>query len=135
MMIYTSGDWMVKPGREEEFIEAWHDLAEWTAAEIAPGAPATLLRDAMNLPTFGALDHGTAMSRSLRGGKARASWRGLGGFANFLTDSRPTPWMWSLTWAARCREPSVRAASGFQAIVVGQPHHVPGKNGIAAPIS
>jgi hypothetical protein len=24
----------------------------------------------MNLPTFGALDHGTAMSRSLRGGKA-----------------------------------------------------------------
>jgi hypothetical protein len=33
-MIYTSGDWMVKPGREEEFIEAWHDLAEWTAAEI-----------------------------------------------------------------------------------------------------
>jgi hypothetical protein len=24
-MIYTSGDWMVKPGREEEFIEAWHD--------------------------------------------------------------------------------------------------------------
>ncbi len=44
-MIYTSGDWMVKPGREEEFIEAWHDLAEWTAAEIAPGAPATLLHD------------------------------------------------------------------------------------------
>jgi heme-degrading monooxygenase HmoA len=45
MMIYTSGDWMVKPGREEEFIEAWHDLAEWTATEIAPGAPAMLLRD------------------------------------------------------------------------------------------
>jgi heme-degrading monooxygenase HmoA len=45
MMIYTSGDWMVKPGREEEFIEAWHDLAEWTATEIAPGASAMLLRD------------------------------------------------------------------------------------------
>lgn len=44
-MIYTSGDWMVKPGQEEEFIEAWNDLAEWTAAEIAPGAPAMLLRD------------------------------------------------------------------------------------------
>ncbi len=49
-MIYTSGDWLVKPGREEEFIEAWHDLAEWTAAEIAPGAPAMLLRDRDELP-------------------------------------------------------------------------------------
>jgi heme-degrading monooxygenase HmoA len=44
-MIYTSGDWLVKPGREEEFIEAWHELAEWTAAEIAPGARAMLLHD------------------------------------------------------------------------------------------
>jgi heme-degrading monooxygenase HmoA len=45
MMIYTSGDWFVKPGREGEFIEAWHDLADWTAADIVPGARAVLLRD------------------------------------------------------------------------------------------
>jgi len=44
-MIYTSGDWFVKPGREEDFIEAWNDLAVWTAADIAPGARAVLLRD------------------------------------------------------------------------------------------
>jgi hypothetical protein len=92
-MIYTSGDWMVKPGREEEFIEAWHDLAEWTAPRLLQERPPRCCATAMNLPTFGALDHGTAMSRSLLGGKARGSWRGLGGFANFLTDSRPTPWI------------------------------------------
>ena len=105
-MIYTSGDWMVKPGREEE-------SSSRPGTTLRSGRPPRLLQErpprccatAMNLPTFGALDHGTAMSRSLRGGKARVSWRGLGGFANFLTDSRPTPWMWSLTWAARCREP------------------------------
>ena len=44
-MLYTSGDWFVKPGREEEFINAWRDLAQWTAAEFAPKARAMLLRD------------------------------------------------------------------------------------------
>ena len=44
-MLYTSGTWMVKAGREQEFVEAWSDLARWTAAEIAPGARAMLLRD------------------------------------------------------------------------------------------
>jgi len=44
-MIYTSGDWLVKPGREEEFIDAWRDLAEWTAAETTQGTRAVLLHD------------------------------------------------------------------------------------------
>ena len=44
-MLYSSGTWFVKAGREEEFVEAWSELARWTAAEIAPGARAMLLRD------------------------------------------------------------------------------------------
>ena len=44
-MVYTSGTWVVKTGREEEFIQAWDELATWTAAEISPGARAMLLRD------------------------------------------------------------------------------------------
>jgi len=73
-MIYTSGDWMVKPGRDEEFIEAWHDLAEWTAAEMAPGAPATLLRDRdepAHFRSFGPWDSDEQV----------AAWRQSEGFA------------------------------------------------------
>ena len=32
--IYTSGSWVVKEGREQEFIDAWRELAQWTKGEI-----------------------------------------------------------------------------------------------------
>lgn len=44
MTIYTLGIWTVKPGHEDEFIDAWRDLATRTAAEF-PAPTATLLRD------------------------------------------------------------------------------------------
>jgi hypothetical protein len=34
---YTHGVWKVKPSREEEFVAAWTELAEWTAREV-PGS-------------------------------------------------------------------------------------------------
>jgi len=34
---YTFGVWIVRPGREEDFVAGWRELAEWTAAN-APGA-------------------------------------------------------------------------------------------------
>ena len=43
--IYTSGSWRVKAGREDEFVAAWRDLAEWTLAEVPGAIWATLLRD------------------------------------------------------------------------------------------
>lgn len=43
--LYTSGRWTVVPGQEEEFVAAWRELAEWTAAEIPGSAWATLLQD------------------------------------------------------------------------------------------
>jgi heme-degrading monooxygenase HmoA len=44
MSIYTLGVWTVKPGREDDFIEAWNAMAMATAADF-PGASAMLLRD------------------------------------------------------------------------------------------
>jgi heme-degrading monooxygenase HmoA len=44
MAIYTLGVWTVRPGAEDEFIEAWRDMAARTAADF-PGATAVLLRD------------------------------------------------------------------------------------------
>jgi len=69
---YTMGNWVAKPGREEEFVAAWLELAEWTKREI--GAPsATLLRD-IGDPTrfvsFGPWDSLEAID----------AWRALPGF-------------------------------------------------------
>jgi heme-degrading monooxygenase HmoA len=34
--LYTSGDWHVKEGSEQAFVELWRELAEWTVENI-PG--------------------------------------------------------------------------------------------------
>jgi quinol monooxygenase YgiN len=43
--LYTHGVWIAKPGREDEFVAAWSELAEWTERDVAPAAIGTLLRD------------------------------------------------------------------------------------------
>ena len=42
--VYTVGTWVVKPGREREFVDAWDGLARWTV-ESGFGSTGTLLRD------------------------------------------------------------------------------------------
>jgi heme-degrading monooxygenase HmoA len=39
---YSSGEWLVRPGSEEEFIEAWTSFIEWSL-DNAPGAESFLL--------------------------------------------------------------------------------------------
>ena len=51
-MVWTSGTWNVKPGREDEFVTAWHEFASWSSATFAPGATAWLLRDRDRPGTF-----------------------------------------------------------------------------------
>jgi quinol monooxygenase YgiN len=46
--IYTSGNWVVKEGREQEFVDAWRELAEWTKGEIEGAGNPRLLRDRDN---------------------------------------------------------------------------------------
>lgn len=44
-MPYSSGTWIVKPGREEEFTQAWGEFAAWTVEEVEGALWAVLLRD------------------------------------------------------------------------------------------
>lgn len=41
---YTFGRWRVKAGREEEFVAAWKEFADWTAMQ-GLASSAKLLRD------------------------------------------------------------------------------------------
>jgi heme-degrading monooxygenase HmoA len=43
--LYACGIWTVKPGSEQQFVDAWSELAEWTGAEVAGSSWAKLLRD------------------------------------------------------------------------------------------
>jgi heme-degrading monooxygenase HmoA len=46
MSVYTMGIWLVKAGREDEFVAAWQEMAEWTMREVEGAEPGgTLLRD------------------------------------------------------------------------------------------
>ncbi len=45
MKPYTHTLWVVRPGREEEFLRLWEELANWTIEENFAQS-ATLLRDA-----------------------------------------------------------------------------------------
>jgi heme-degrading monooxygenase HmoA len=42
---YTHGVWTVKPGREEQFVAAWTEFADWTGREVPGSAWAKLMRD------------------------------------------------------------------------------------------
>jgi quinol monooxygenase YgiN len=46
MEAYTSGEWHVKPGKEEEFTRVWQQFAEDSGGQYASNAWAILLRDA-----------------------------------------------------------------------------------------
>ena len=43
-MTYSHTRWTVKPGLEDEFVQAWNELARWTFSAAAPTQGA-LLRD------------------------------------------------------------------------------------------
>jgi heme-degrading monooxygenase HmoA len=42
--LYTCGTWTVTPGREDEFVAAWEELARWTAEHIPGARWATLVQ-------------------------------------------------------------------------------------------
>jgi heme-degrading monooxygenase HmoA len=43
--LFTHGRWVVKPGREDAFVAAWRDFAEWTVANVEGSSNGWLLRD------------------------------------------------------------------------------------------
>jgi quinol monooxygenase YgiN len=52
MAAYTSGEWHVKPGREQEFVDGWKEVADWVTKEFDPTGWAKLLRDKENPGRF-----------------------------------------------------------------------------------
>lgn len=42
--VWTLARWEVVPGREDDFVRVWQNLADWTLSEF-PSASGTLLRD------------------------------------------------------------------------------------------
>jgi heme-degrading monooxygenase HmoA len=45
---WASGDWEVKEGKEEEFVERWKDWLGWSSQNVAGFVSATLIRDVEN---------------------------------------------------------------------------------------
>jgi heme-degrading monooxygenase HmoA len=43
--VWTHGVWTVQPGREEEFVAAWTEMASQGMSTLAPVEPPVLLRD------------------------------------------------------------------------------------------
>jgi len=79
---YTHGVWTVKPGREDDFIGAWREFAEWSKRS-APGALwARLLRDSAQPNRF--ISVGPWASPD-----AIAAWRAMPGWQERIARIRP----------------------------------------------
>lgn len=45
---YTSGNWLVREGQEEEFIRSWKEFAQWSAKNISGNSDYQLIAEAKN---------------------------------------------------------------------------------------
>ena len=70
---YTHGVWRVKPGRADDFVAAWAELAEWTAQPVSGARRATLLRDLADSDRFVSFGPWESL-------EAIEAWRSLEGF-------------------------------------------------------
>ena len=50
--LFSSGHWLVKPGKEAEFISAWDTFAQWTVQTQAGAGSGHLLQDTANSRSF-----------------------------------------------------------------------------------
>jgi heme-degrading monooxygenase HmoA len=71
--LYTCGSWTVIPGREDDFVAAWADLAGWTKANVEGAGWAELVQDTEQpnrFLTFGPWESAAAIE----------AWRASDGF-------------------------------------------------------
>ena len=73
MSVHALNVWIVKEGREDEFVARWQALAQWTIDEGIGASHATLVRDSANLRRF--VSFGPWGSE-----EAVARWRASAGF-------------------------------------------------------
>ena len=80
--VWTHAVWVVQPGREDDFVDAWSALGDWTVTEF-PAATGTLLRDRDDPRTF--ISFGPWVDAD-----AAAAWRSSDGFARHVAVIRET---------------------------------------------
>ena len=71
--LFTHGRWVVKDGMEDEFVQLWQDLADWTAQNVEGTSWAVLVQDrddSREFRSFGPWDSLEAIE----------AWRGASGF-------------------------------------------------------
>ena len=78
---FTSGEWLVKPGKESEFIAVWDSFAKWTGQSQVGAGTGHLLQDSTNsrsFLSFGPWDNIEAIDR----------WRNEAEFQEFVGKAR-----------------------------------------------
>ena len=81
MQPYTHGTWIVKPGNEQDFINAWTELAKWTKANAAGAGTGSLLRDLEQANRFSSFGPWESL-------EAIAAWRQLPKFPELVGKMR-----------------------------------------------
>ena len=79
--LYTLGVWKTKAGKEDEFIEAWQSLADWTSNSVPGAGLGTLLQHAdtpQRFVSFGPWDSS----------ESAAEWRQQPEFIEFVAKAR-----------------------------------------------
>ena len=79
--LFTSGSWLVKEGKEPDFISAWKNFAEWTSRSVPGAGTGHLLQDTANPRSF--LSFGPWESQ-----EAIQRWRNAPEFQAFLASAR-----------------------------------------------
>jgi heme-degrading monooxygenase HmoA len=79
---YSSGVWIVVPGREDEFIAAWEAFASWSLREVPGARWATLLRDRSQANRFVSIGPWESLEHM-------EAWRSHPGFAERVAGMRP----------------------------------------------
>lgn len=82
--VYTAGIWTVKPGREDEFVAPWRELADWTVGSF-PVAQGTLLRSREAPHRF--LSFGPWESAKIEAWRSAPEWQELVGRMRELIES------------------------------------------------
>jgi quinol monooxygenase YgiN len=79
--IYTSAVWIVKPGKEAEFVKSWENFANWTAMNQAGAGSAKLIQGIENpshFISFGPWENIKSIS----------AWRAMPEFAAFFAQAK-----------------------------------------------
>ena len=71
--LFTTGSWRVMNGKDQEFVDAWRELAEWTSSNVDGAAWAKLLQDRDDPRHFVSFGPWRSM-------EAIEAWRGSEGF-------------------------------------------------------